>query len=269
MSTLIIIRGGGDLASGVAYRLHKAGLRVLITELAQPLHVRRTVAFADAVYSGETEVDGVSARRAADSDAMAQILEGGQIAVLVDPEADALATLRPLVLVDARMRKRSPETGLDAAPLVVGLGPGFVAGKRCHAVIETMRGHDLGRVIWAGAAQADTGVPGSIANYNRDRVLRAPADGYVLPYFAIGDRINAGQIIAEVAGRPVTAPFDGVLRGLVHPDLEVREGMKIGDLDPRNDPTYIHRISDKALAIGGGVLEAVLSLPEIRAQLWA
>jgi len=269
MSTLILLRGGGDLASGVAYRLHKAGLRVLITELAQPLHVRRTVAFADAVYSGETEVEGVIARRAADIDAVAHILDAGQIAVLIDPDADVLAALRPLVLVDARMRKQAPVASLDAAPLVVGLGPGFVAGETCHAVIETMRGHDLGRVIWAGAAQADTGVPGSIATYNRDRVLRAPAAGQVQSHCAIGDRIKAGQTIAEVAGQPVTAPFDGVLRGLVHPDLQVSQSMKIGDLDPRNDPAYIHRISDKSLAIGGGVLEAVLIHPEIRAQLWA
>jgi xanthine dehydrogenase accessory factor len=269
MSTLILIRGGGDLASGVAYRLHKGGLRVLITELARPLHVRRTVSFADAVYTGETEVEGVTARCAADIDAVTAILDAGQIAVLVDPSADALAALRPLVLVDARMRKQAPETGLDAAPLVVGLGPGFMAGETCHAVIETMRGHDLGRVIWQGGPQPDSGVPGSVATYNRDRVLRAPAGGQVRPHFAIGDRVKAGRTIAEVARQLVAAPFDGVLRGLVHPDLQVSEGMKIGDLDPRNDPAFIHRISDKSLAIGGGVLETVLTRPEIRTQLWA
>ncbi len=269
MSNLVLLRGGGDLASGVAYRLHKAGLRVLITELAQPLHVRRTVAFADAVYSGETEVEGVGARLAADATQVIAIQAEGQIAVLVDPQAKALETMQPLVLVDARMLKRMPETELDAAPLVIGLGPGFVAGENCYAVIETMRGHDLGRVIWQGGPQADTGVPGSIAKYNRDRVLRAPADGQVQTQFTIGDHIQAGQTIAEVAGQPVTAPFDGVLRGLVHPDLQVTQGMKIGDLDPRNDPSYIYRISDKSLAIGGGVLEAVLSRAGIRAQLWA
>lgn len=269
MSNLVFLRGGGDLASGVAYRLHKAGLRVLIAELAQPLHVRRTVAFADAVYTGETEVEGIRARLANGADEVSAIQDAGQIALLVDPQANVIETLKPLVLVDARMLKRMPESGLGAAPLVIGLGPGFVAGESCHAVIETMRGHDLGRVIWQGGPQPDTGVPGSIAKYNRDRVLRAPADGQVQAQFAIGDRIKAGQMIAEVAGQPVTAPFDGVLRGLVHPDLLVNQGMKIGDLDSRNDPAYIDRISDKALAIGGGVLEAVLTRADIRAALWA
>lgn len=267
MSSIVMLRGGGDLASGVAYRLYKAGLRVLITELAQPLHVRRSVAFADAVYTGATVVQGVSARRADAAGMVAGLLDSGQIAVLVDPEADARKALQPLVLVDARMRKQPPETGIGAAPLVVGLGPGFTAGVDCHAVIETMRGHDLGRVIWQGRAQADTGVPGSITSYAVDRVLQAPAAGRVKPHFNIGDKIRAGETIAEVGGQALLAPFDGVLRGLVHPELEVVEGMKIGDLDPRNDPSYVGRISDKALAVGGGVLEAVLTRPEIRAQL--
>jgi xanthine dehydrogenase accessory factor len=267
--SLVILRGGGDLASGVALRLHRAGVQLLITELVQPLAVRRTVAFSEAVYAGEVEVEGVRAKRiekAADAQAA---IESGVIPVLVDPALSALKELVHTVLVDARMSKRAPDVIANAADLVVGLGPGFVAGESCHAVVETMRGHSLGRVIWKGPPLADTGIPGSIAQHNKDRVLRAPADGRVEPHTEIGQLVKAGEVIATVAGKELRASFDGVLRGLIHPSVQVTAGMKIGDLDPRNDPSYCYRVSDKALAIGGGVLEAIMTKPEIRAKLWA
>jgi xanthine dehydrogenase accessory factor len=197
------------------------------------------------------------------------IADEGEIPVLVAPNLNSLPALAPVALIDARMTKRAPEMGKDAAPLVIGLGPGFIAGENCHAVVETMRGHNLGRVLWQGSAQADTGVPGTIATYNLDRVLRAPADGRVEAAAEIGQKLKAGQLIATVAGHQLVAPFDGVLRGLVHPSLDVKKGMKIGDVDPRNDPSYCWRVSDKSLAIGGGVLEALLTKPEIRSNLWA
>jgi xanthine dehydrogenase accessory factor len=265
----VLVRGGGDLASGVAARLHRSGFHVLVTELFAPLVVRRRVSFTEAVFTQVAQVEELTARLAGGIPVVGQILAAGEIAVMVDPQLASLTAYGPQVLIDARMRKRPPETDLSAAPLVVGLGPGFTAGEDCHAVIETMRGHRLGRVIWQGAAQADTGEPDPVMGRSYERVLRAPADGRLVGMIEIGERVSAGQAVASVAGEAVQAPFDGVLRGLVHSGLEVRAGMKIGDLDPRQDPEFAFLISDKALAIGGGVLEAILSRSEIRKQLYA
>lgn len=268
MPSLVILRGGGDLASGVAVRLHRAGIRLLIAELEQPLAVRRTVAFADAVYAGEIDIEGITGRKIAKPDEIETTLEIGQIPVLVDPTLSSLPNLVHEALVDARMTKRAPDVIANAAALVIGLGPGFVAPENCHAVVETMRGHNLGRVFWQGSAQADTGLPGSIAQHGKDRVLRAPAAGRVKPHAEIGQQLEAGALIAVIAGTELRAPFDGVLRGLIHPSAKVTAGMKIGDLDPRNDPSYCYRVSDKALAVGGGVLEALLTRPAVRHKLW-
>ncbi len=269
MSALILLRGGGDLASGVAYRLYRAGMRVVISELPRPRAVRRAVSFAEAVYAGEQTVEGVTARRAL-PDEIADVLRRGEIPVVVDPDADILGDPRfPFaVLVDGRMTKRPPDRGMDAASLVIGLGPGFVAGVNCHAAIETNRGHLLGRVYWRGAPQEDTGIPEEVAGRRAERVLRAPAEGVLIARGNIGEHFEPGQVIAEVAGQAVLATFPGVLRGLMHPGLRVRRGEKIGDLDPRDDPTYCTLISDKSLAIGGGVLEAILSRPDLRSRLW-
>ena len=263
----MLIRGGGDLASGVAARLHRAGLQVLITELPNPLVVRRLVAFAEAVYAGETTVGGITARLAENFVAAEEILGEGNIAVLVDRDIEILADFKPLILVDGRMRKEPPEVGMEAAPLVIGLGPGFSAGENCHAVVETMRGHNLGRVIWEGSAQADTGIPDAIGNTREERVLRAPADGGLAAHAAICDHVEKGDLIAVISEQAVVAPFIGVLRGLVHEGVEVKKGMKIGDVDPRDDPRYCTTISDKSLAVGGGVMEAVLSRADIRERL--
>ena len=269
MPSLVILRGGGDLASGVALRLHRAGIQVLIAELEQPLAVRRTVAFAQAVYAGQVQIEGITGRKIAKPDEMSKVLTAGEIPVLVDPTLSSLSSLVHEALVDARMTKRAPDVIANAATLVIGLGPGFVAGENCHAVVETQRGHDLGRVFWQGSAQADTGVPSSIAQHGKDRVLRAPAAGRTEPQAEIGQQLKAGHLIALISGVELRAPFDGVLRGLIHPSVQVTPGMKIGDLDPRNDPSYCWRVSDKALAVGGGVLEALLSRPDVRAKLWA
>lgn len=265
---MILIRGGGDLASGVAMRLHRAGIRILVTELPEPLVIRRLASFAEAVYAGEYTLEGITAHRAADWREVHGIWEAGQIPVLVDPRAQSISEAEPIVLVDARMTKKPPDLGMESAPLVIGLGPAFVAGENCHAVVETMRGHFLGRVIWTGPAQPNTGVPGTIGGHQMDRVLRAPTDGVLEAHVTIGDHLDSGQVVATVAGEPIRAAFTGVLRGLIQPGLQVKKGLKVGDIDPRADPSYCATISDKALAIGGGVLEAVVTRPSIRSKLW-
>lgn len=229
---------------------------MVVLELPRPLTVRRTVALSTAVTEGEAVVQGMKGVRAGSPDEAVATARTGAVAVLVEPE---LPPVGADVVVDARMAKRNLGTAIDDADLVIGLGPGFTAGDDCHAVVETMRGHDLGRVIWAGSAAADTGTPGPVGGRSAERVLRAPAAGTVAWEAAIGDRVAEGRRLATVAGAPVTAPFDGVLRGAIASGAEVRAGLKIGDVDPRPDPAACHRISDKALAVGGGVLEAVLA----------
>lgn len=256
---LIVIRGAGDLASGVAWRLHRCGFAVVMTEVERPLVVRRTVAFAEAVFAGETTVEGVTARRAAGVAEARALLGRRLIPVLVDPLVACRAELQPAVCVDAIMAKVNTGTRIDDAPLVVALGPGFEAGKDCHAVVETNRGHDLGRVIWQGPAEPDTKTPGEIGGYKGARVLRAPADGFVHADVGIGDWVREGHVIARINGVPIVASFDGMLRGIVHPTVPVHTGMKIGDLDARGERRYCFTISDKSLAIAGGVLEAILS----------
>ncbi len=260
----VVVRGGGDLASGAIYRLAKAGFPILVTELARPLVIRRAAAFASAIFEGQVTLEGLIARRIETAADAAAVWASGDIPVLADEAGDSLRTLRPVVVIDARMAKRNLGTTLDDAPLVVALGPGFVAGQDCHAVIETNRGHSLGRVIGSGAAEPDTGQPGSVQGHVADRVLRAPAAGVVTPHAAIGDLLHQGDRVASVADQPVYAPFDGVLRGLIHPSVPVKPGLKIGDIDPRAIREHCFSISDKALAIGGGVLEAVLSAPQVR-----
>jgi len=265
---IVLIRGGGDLASGVVIRLHRAGLQVVILEIPQPLAVRRLVSFAEAIYAGEITVEEVTAKRVDDVEKALAILSQGQIPVMVDPQANSRDLYNPTVLVDGRMIKRPSELDLEAAPLVIGLGPGFWAGKDCHAVIETNRGHRLGRVIWRGPAESDTGLPDIVAEKREARVLRSPGKGVINNLVYIGDHLEPGQPIFEVGGAPVLAPFRGVLRGLVHPGINVQPGQKVGDLDPRDDPSYCTLVSEKSLAIGGGVLEAILSRSDLRPLLW-
>ncbi len=255
----VLLKGAGDLGTGVAYRLHRAGFPILITELAQPLAVRRTVAFATAVYEGRITVEGMTAQRAESVEEARRLLNGGILPVLVAPEGHIRSEWRPRVLVDAIMAKHNTGTRLTDAPLVVALGPGFTPGLDCHAVVETNRGHNLGRVLWDRAAEPDTGVPGQIGGQSAERVLRAPCDGVLLNLCQIGDPVAKGQMIARVNGGEVIAPFGGVLRGLLREGITVKPGMKIGDIDPRAQREACFTISDKSLAVGGGVLEAILS----------
>ncbi len=268
---LILLRGGGDLASGVAYRLRRAGLPVIIAELAKPLAVRTTVSYGMAAVYGAVIVEGIVAQRAALDDLLGlyAMLEAGIIPVLIDPDGASIAALEPAVVIDGRMAKTRQDTRIDQAPLVIGLGPGFTAGEDCHAVIETNRGHYLGRVYWRGSAEPDTGLPASLDGRQAERVLRAPCDGLLKPEAVIGQLLQEGQLIARVGERPVYAPFTGVLRGLLDDDTPVTAGMKIGDLDPRARREHCFTISDKSLAVGGGALEAVLAVPPIRALLSA
>jgi xanthine dehydrogenase accessory factor len=230
-----------------------------MTELPQPLMVRRAVCFGEAVYGGDVCVEGIHARLAPDAALAMEFAAQGIIPVLVDPAARCRASLAPRVVVDGIMAKRNTGTRRDNAPLVIALGPGFVAGEDCHAVIETNRGHWLGRVIWQGPAQADTGVPTEIGGRGDDRVLRSPAAGILQAHAAIGDRLAAGDLIATVGEEAVRAPFPGVLRGLIHDGLAITPGSKIGDLDARAAVEHCFTISDKSLAVAGGVLEAILS----------
>ena len=271
---LVMIRGAGDLGSGVAHRLVVCGFRVVMLEAAAPTLVRSTVAFGSAVFSGRAGVEGILARRVdapADAPAaaasVAALTEAGEIAVLVDPDARSRALLRPRVVIDAMMAKRPGATRIDDAPLVIALGPGHAAGTHAHAVIETKRGHRLGRVITSGCAASDTGTPGEldgvagvvgVAGLAVERVLRAPARGTFEPAKRIGEMVAAGETVGRVDGHPVVAGASGVLRGLLWQGVVAEEGMKIGDVDPRGDPRAVHEISDKARAVAGGVLEALL-----------
>jgi xanthine dehydrogenase accessory factor len=264
---IVILRGGGDLATGVAARLHRCGFDVILTEMAKPRAVRRLVALAEAVYQGRVEIEDLRGQLADSLSNALDYLQAGTIPVMVDPEAKILHDLEPVALVDGRMRKIPPEIGMESARMVVGLGPGFDAGVNCHAVVETMRGHYMGRVFWQGCAQADTGVPEAVRGHDVDRVLRAPASGLIKGEIALGKKVSANDIVAHIDGNPLRAPFDGALRGLLHDGLEVEKGEKVGDLDPRGEVSYCFQISDKSLAIGGGVLEALLSQVFVRNQL--
>jgi xanthine dehydrogenase accessory factor len=254
-SLKIIMRGAGDLATGVALRLYGAGFsRLLLLETDHPLAVRRLVSFSEAVALDAISVEGV---RAVCKNQPQNLQDNTDIVVLVDPRGENIAALKPDVVIDAIMAKKNLGTTMDMAPLVIGLGPGFTAGTDVHCVIETMRGHTLGRVIRQGAALADTGVPGSIGGYTEERLLRAPADGMFTTECDIGDRVAAGDQVAAVDGKPVIARISGVLRGLLRNNTPVGRNTKLGDIDPRGKSEYCHLVSDKALAIGGGVLEAI------------
>lgn len=255
---LAVVRGGGDLATGVVHRLVKSGFPVVILEIEKPTVIRRTVALAQAVYQGTVEVEGIRAVRVSEPEEIVNCISRDQIPVLIDPEGTSLSFLKPHILVDAILAKCNLGTDIDMAPIVIGLGPGFTAGEDVHAVVETNRGHNLGRVYHKGTAEADTGIPGVIGGYDYQRVLRAPADGVIQNVREICSTVKCGDIIAYTGGIPVTSNLDGVLRGLITDGLTVKKDLKIADVDPRCKIEYCYSISDKARAIGGGVLEAVL-----------
>lgn len=254
----VIIKGAGEMASGVAHRFFSAGMRhILMLEVANPLCVRRFVSFCEAVHDGNAEVENVRATRAAGPSDVAQIWRDGEIAVIVDPEWKSIRHFKPDILIDAIMAKRNLGTRKDEAGFVIGVGPDFVAPHDVHAVVESNRGHDLGRVIYNGSAEAYTGTPGDIKGLTKERVLRAPISGQVKHVHQLGDDVRSGDLILYVNDVPVYAPFDGILRGLIR-EMPVDRGEKVGDVDPRAKKEYCFTISEKARGIAGGVLEAVL-----------
>jgi xanthine dehydrogenase accessory factor len=256
---VVLIRGAGEIASGVAHRLQRSHFKVCMIEIPRPLAVRRAVAFSEAIYEGEKEVEGVRTKFISKPEEIESVWKKGDIPILIDPDGKKTRNFsKPDVLVDAIIAKRNLGTQVNDAPLVVGLGPGFAAGKDVHIVIETNRGHHLGKMILKGTAEPDTGIPGEIGGYMMERLLRTMKKGIFHPQKSIGDRVNKGLVVAVVDDFPVIAKISGVLRGLLREGAEVRKGMKVGDIDPRSKKESCFTISDKARAIGGGVLEAVL-----------
>lgn len=254
----VVIRGAGEMASGVAWRLFQAHFRVLLTEIPQPLAVRRGVSFCEAVYEGRQTVEGVEAVLVHRPEDATGVWQSRRIPLLLDPDLSQSLRLKPEVLVDAILAKKNLGTRITQAPLVVGLGPGFRAGIDAHYVVETQRGHNLGRLYDEGEAEADTGVPGTIGGFSGERVLRAPATGILKALKDIGAAVEAGEAVVEVEGIPVPARIPGVLRGLIRNGTPVSAGLKIGDVDPRSNPLFIQTISEKARAIAGAVLEGIL-----------
>lgn len=254
----VIIKGAGDLATGVAHRLTCCGFSVIMLEIPLPTVIRRAVSFAEAIYENEHTVEGVTARMAQSPQEIEKILQMGKVAVVVDPQWLEIKNLEPFIVVDAILAKKNLGTNVKEAPIVIGLGPGFTAGFDVHAVIETKRGHDLGKVLYSGTAYPDTGIPGEINGYGLERLLRSPSEGIFRGMMNIGDFVNIGDLVAMVDETPVFAEISGVLRGILHNGITVTKGFKIGDIDPRQDRLNCFTISDKARSVAGGVLEAIL-----------
>ena len=260
----IVIRGGGDLATGVAHRLYQAGYQVLITEQPTPTVIRRTVAFANVLYEKGMTVEGVTALAVYSLKEVEEAWHQGLMPVWPEEAEKVCAILQAGVLVDATLAKRNTGITKDMAPVVIGVGPGFEAGVDVDAVVESKRGHTLGRVLYQGKAAPNSGIPGIIAGVGRERLLKAPCAGVFKGEASIGDVVKAGQRVASVDGEPVVSAIDGLLRGLLADGLTVAEGFKVGDVDPRVDPDYCQLISDKARSVGGAVLEAILHLQHVK-----
>lgn len=264
---LVLIRGAGDIATGIALRLLRAKLRVVMTDLPQPTAIRRTVCFSQAILYGTYQVEDITAKRAHNAEDVRQILNEGCVPVLADAQAACRSWLKPDVVVDAILAKKNLGTKRTDAPLVIGVGPGFCAGRDCHAVIETMRGHTLGRVIRKGEPLPNTNIPGLIGGFAGERVLRAPADGVFHQRLDIGARVQAGDIAGEVNGAAMRCTIAGVVRGILADGTPVHKGMKAGDVDPRGEEAYCKTASDKAIAVGGGVLQAILEYTGVLEQI--
>ena len=255
---LILVRGAGEMATGVAHTLWHAHFRVWMTEIPQPMAVRREVSFCEAIYEGEKTIEGVVAKHIQTPNEINDTWKEGMIPLLIDPEAKSREVLKPHVLVNAIMAKKNLGTMINDAPLVIGLGPGFTAGRDVHVIIETQRGHDLARLIWEGEAEPNTGIPAGILGYSEERVLRTSVAGIFKGHKKIGEQVNEGEIVATVEGVPVRPRISGVLRGILRDETRVKEGMKAGDIDPRGKESYCYSISDKARSIAGGVVKAIM-----------
>ncbi|MGM0471111.1 MAG: selenium-dependent molybdenum cofactor biosynthesis protein YqeB [Bacillota bacterium] len=256
----VVVRGAGDLATGVIYNLYQAGFRVVATEIENPMVVRRTVSFAEAIYQGKYSVEDVTAQRIEDYTEVEAVWQQDHLPIIVDPKAEIIDELKPQVVVDATMAKRNLGTQIDDAPLVIALGPGFSAGDDVDAVIETNRGHDLGRIITSGRAEANTGVPGNIEGYTSQRVIRNSTAGIFTSPHKIGDRIKQGEVFGYVGDEVIKSKLTGRIRGLLKTETPVEPETKLGDVDPRDKTDHCYKISDKARAIGGAVVTAILSL---------
>ena len=256
---IVLIKGGGEMASGVAHRLSRCRFRVCMTEIPNPQAVRRKVSFCEAVYEGEKTVEGITAKCINSYDGVEEAWKSYRIPLIVDATSSVKDTLKPTVLVDAIMAKKNLGTKITDASLVIGLGPGFCVGKDVHLVVETKRGHNLGKIIKEGEAEKNTGVPGEIGGFSAERVFRAPKNGILSTLKEIGDYVAPEDIIAFVEGVSIKAEIKGVIRGLLRDGTEVWKGIKTGDIDPRGIKEYCYTISDKARAVGGGVLEGILS----------
>lgn len=259
---IIILRGGGDLATGIAYTLHKAKYKILILEIEKPSAVRRTVAFGEAVYEDEVSVEGIKAALAKDKEDIKRIWDKGAIPVYIDKEGKIINDIRPFAVVDAIIAKKNLGTDKSMAPITIGVGPGFEAGIDVDLVVESQRGPTLGRIIHKGKAIDDTRIPGDVMGYTKERVLRAPCDGKVKAFYSIGDVVEEGQIVCKVEDKKVRAPFTGLLRGMIRDGLYVENGLKIGDIDPRRERDLAFTISDKAKVIGNSVLKGIQYLCE-------
>ncbi|MCX5813231.1 MAG: selenium-dependent molybdenum cofactor biosynthesis protein YqeB [Proteobacteria bacterium] len=254
----VVIKGAGEMATGIACRLFMANLKqIVMTEIPKPLTVRRTVAFSEVIYEKEWAVEGVTAGLAMSADEIAKIWKDGKIAVIIDPEWKIVEEMKPDVVIDAIMAKRNIGTKKDEAPLVIGVGPGFSAPQDVHVVVESNRGHNLGRVFYSGAAEPHTGTPGPVMGYTTERVLRSPHEGLIKHVKTLGDYAKKGETVMFVNDTPVQAPFDGLLRGLIR-EIYVKANEKIGDIDPKATKEHCFIITEKARAIGGGVLEGIM-----------
>lgn len=255
----VYIRGGGELASAVACRLYKSNFKVLLTETANPQAVRRRISFCEAVHHGSMEVEGVTAKLVSSPDEITDTWREGVIPLIIDPQTAIKDVIKPDVLIDAIIAKKNTGVKITDAPLVIGLGIGFYAGRDVHVVIETNRGHNLGRIIINGEAEVDTGAPGVIGGYSLERVFRAPQDGQFKTDKEIGESVKAGDTVAMVGDKPVKVEIGGIIRGLLADGTMVHRGMKAGDIDPRGKKEYCYTITDKGRTISGGVVEAILS----------
>ena len=255
---MVLIKGAGDLATGIAYRLKKSGFDVVMTEIHKPTTVRRTVAFSQAVFDNEIVIEGIKGVKVNNINEIYEEIREGNIPIIIDEKAEVIKELRPDVVVDAIIAKKNLGTSIEDAPIVIGVGPGFEAKVDCHLVVETKRGHYLGKVIEEGSAIPNTGVPGNIGGYTKERIIRASSNGKIKPVVAIGDFVKKGDIVAYIDGIEVLAEIDGIVRGMLQEGIEVFKGMKSGDIDPRCEKDHCFTISDKARSIGGGVLEAIM-----------
>lgn len=264
INSVVVIRGGGDIGTGVAHRLYRSGFKVIILEIEQPMVIRRKVSFAQAVFDGQTVVEEVKAVKAHTREEIDTVWKEGNVPIMVDPDCSIIKEIKADILVDAILAKKNTGMNKNMAPLTIALGPGFKAGEDVDVVVETNRGHHLGRLIFEGYAEPNTGIPEAIKGYRGERVLRAPCDGEITNVLDIGDVVKKGDTICHVDQDAVRSPLDGVIRGILMNKMDVKKGLKIGDIDPRGIKEYCYTVSDKARAIGGGVLEAILYMKRIK-----